>query len=604
MSSPPVAEIPKALRETDQWLVWRLETRNGKPTKVPYDAKTGRQASSTEPATWTTFTQAVAASSRYTGLGFVFTGDDPYFGVDIDDCIDEYGQIHGEARVVIDTLGTYAELSPSGTGVKIFGVGSKPDNRHCRKKNMPWGGEVEVYDFGRFFTVTGTKLHGLPAELTECEEALQGFYREWWPQTARTLRHDAIETVADLADDALLNKALASRQGQKLRALLDGRLDEHDGDASRADSALCTILAFWFQRDAARIDRVFRASGLYREKWDQMRGAQTYGDLTIAGACEICDEVYDPARETMTWAEVIKPAASAASSELRDDVAEAIAGRKRPVGWPFPLVHRMTRALQPATTTLLCGSPGASKSFLLLQCAQHWHDHGERPAVLMLEDTKAFHLRRVAAQRSHTPGFTDYEWLEKHPDDARLVMDEHGAYLDAFADVVETVPLHITPTVDIVAAWVEAKAATGHRIICVDPITLAASSSKPWLDDKELLSKLKKSAEKHGSRLVLVTHPRKNAEGKSVDDLSGGAALGRFAHTVLWLEYRENEAHFPCRDPKLGLTVQVKCNRILHVAKARNGRGQGRKIGFSFCPESLTFVENGVIVKNQQEDTA
>jgi len=90
------AAIPLALRERNQWVVWRYETRHEKRTKVPLDAKTGQHASVSEPATWTTFEKALAAfeaSETLSGISYVFCADDPFCGIDVDDCLDE------EARV-------------------------------------------------------------------------------------------------------------------------------------------------------------------------------------------------------------------------------------------------------------------------------------------------------------------------------------------------------------------------------------------------------------------------------------------------------------------------------------------------------------------------
>ncbi len=65
--------IPEVLRAYPQWVGWRYEARDGKRTKVPYDAKTGERASSTDPSTWSTYEQARAVKNHYDGLGFVFT---------------------------------------------------------------------------------------------------------------------------------------------------------------------------------------------------------------------------------------------------------------------------------------------------------------------------------------------------------------------------------------------------------------------------------------------------------------------------------------------------------------------------------------------------
>ena len=98
----------------------------------------------------------------------------------------------------------------------------------------------------------------------------------------------------DLNDRELLERAFRSASGEKLRALYHGDKSAHGDDTSRADSALCFHLAFWTGRDALRMDSLFRGSALMRPKWDEKRGAQTYGQLTIERAIARTSQTYAP----------------------------------------------------------------------------------------------------------------------------------------------------------------------------------------------------------------------------------------------------------------------------------------------------------------------
>jgi putative DNA primase/helicase len=158
MVNQPIAEnIPYQLTERPQWVCWRLEMRDGKPTKVPYTPGTERRASSTELMTWSTFEQALAAyevgEPPYDGIGFVFCNADPFVGIDLDDCCDpESGEVAPWAQHIIDRVQEgYVEISPSGEGVHIIVEGSVRDGG-MRK------GKVEMYGRGRFFTITGRSL--------------------------------------------------------------------------------------------------------------------------------------------------------------------------------------------------------------------------------------------------------------------------------------------------------------------------------------------------------------------------------------------------------------------------------------------------------------
>jgi putative DNA primase/helicase len=149
------AAIPVELRERAQWVVWKRERRAGKPTKVPYRAADARtKAAVDDPRTWGTFEQAIARVAEVQGIGYMFSADDPFCGVDLDACIDAHGELHAAAGEILAQLGGYQEPSPSGTGMHAIVAGKLAGDRH-RTGKTPWGGQFEVYDQGRFFTVTG-----------------------------------------------------------------------------------------------------------------------------------------------------------------------------------------------------------------------------------------------------------------------------------------------------------------------------------------------------------------------------------------------------------------------------------------------------------------
>ena len=148
----PLDNIPEELRRRIQFVVYRLEQRNDKTTKVPYLGAGVGRASSTDSETWCSFDEAVAAlrTGRYDGIGFVFSSGDPYAGIDLDDCRDsETGEVEEWAAKIIQELNGYTEVSPSGTGVHIIVRGKAPNKKR---------GRVEAYSERRFFTMTGQVL--------------------------------------------------------------------------------------------------------------------------------------------------------------------------------------------------------------------------------------------------------------------------------------------------------------------------------------------------------------------------------------------------------------------------------------------------------------
>ena len=121
--------IPEQLKARPQWVVWKAV--GDKPDKVPYSARSGRRASSTDLLTWGTFQEALEAyeNGEYAGLGFVFSSADPYTGIDLDNCVDENGEIAVWALEIVRYFDSYTELSATGTGLHVIVRGEKPNRR-------------------------------------------------------------------------------------------------------------------------------------------------------------------------------------------------------------------------------------------------------------------------------------------------------------------------------------------------------------------------------------------------------------------------------------------------------------------------------------------
>jgi len=187
-ASVPDFRVPDDLVELDQWVLWRYEKRNGKDTKVPYQVN-GRRADSTNPATWASFDAVIDKwrryPLRYAGIGFVFTKEDGLAGIDLDDALDDDGDIKAWARGVVERFSdTYMEVSPSGLGLKIWVRGSL-------QRNLPGvkvgDGQIEMYDHNRYFTVTGCVFRGAPLQIEDHASDLRVLHdrltteRKGWP---------------------------------------------------------------------------------------------------------------------------------------------------------------------------------------------------------------------------------------------------------------------------------------------------------------------------------------------------------------------------------------------------------------------------------------
>ena len=294
MTLPSAGSLPDALVSCPQWLCWREQDRDGKPTKVPVDPTSGGYASATDPSTWTDFEAAAtyAETGKAAGLGFVFTADDPFVGVDLDDCrVPETETTLNWADEIVEKLDSYTEISPSGTGYHVIVQGDLPGDRNRK-------GNVELYETARFFTVTGNHVEGTPTEIRDRQEALRAVYSEHVAPNEDTTGNEEESTPprdVDLEDEQLLSKARNAKNGEKFERLWNGNTAGYQSQ-SEADMALCSLLAFWTGGDAKRMDRLFRESGLMREKWDEVHfsDGSTYGEKTIERAIAGTSEFYDP----------------------------------------------------------------------------------------------------------------------------------------------------------------------------------------------------------------------------------------------------------------------------------------------------------------------
>jgi|GEM_PF-6189333 len=163
----PYKHVPNELKQLRQWVCWRYDSRGGdKPTKVPTTIG-GYDASSTNPRDWYSFEEVVVHAHEFDGIGFVFSKDDPYCGIDLDDCLEDGKAKHWAAPIAAKFAATYGEISPSGNGVKYI---CKATNPLSRGRKVTCGdGAIELYERGRFFTVTGNVVGGSAVEDLQAE---------------------------------------------------------------------------------------------------------------------------------------------------------------------------------------------------------------------------------------------------------------------------------------------------------------------------------------------------------------------------------------------------------------------------------------------------
>jgi putative DNA primase/helicase len=327
--------IPHELKDRPQWVAWILVERAGKKTKLPVNPKTGKSAKTDDPTTWGTFEQAVRAGKQLNGIGYVFSADDPYCGIDLDGHID---------HELIGWFASYAERSQSGTGAHIIVRATLGDGRKTDR--------YEAYDRLRYFVMTGDLLHAGP--IAESQDKLDQFIATVFPvePAGGTVDLSAFFSRKSATPDTL-ERIRASAQAAKFESLWAGNWSGYESQ-SQADAALLSILRFWTGGDKDEAFRLFAASGLCRDKWTKRSDyrERTWKAIDSGAVYEAPEPVISPrivTRNVSPWRAVTV-----------DRALEAIQGSVLE-----PLVAAMRSPMEP----LLPPEVGLVKALVLCGCA-------------------------------------------------------------------------------------------------------------------------------------------------------------------------------------------------------------------------------------------
>ena len=297
-SDDPYPSVPSELKALRQWVMWKAEGRNGKPTKIPKQV-TGINAKADTPVTWTDYSSVITAArtGKFDGIGFVFSPNDLYIGVDLDNCIRDR-KLLDWAKEVLDRFQAvaYIEVSPSGNGIKIWTRAKLPSGaKHKVYINPNTDEAIEAYDTGRYFTVTGRGKFAIGNGQASVDWLTAKYLKQDIPSTS-----PARPPVKDTRDTSEIKRLIEnSRQRAKFSALMQGNWEGQGyGSHSEADMGLISLLCFWTQ-DARQLDAIYRQSGLYRAKWDEKHRSDgaTYGEMTIEASLSQSRETYTPRKK-------------------------------------------------------------------------------------------------------------------------------------------------------------------------------------------------------------------------------------------------------------------------------------------------------------------
>jgi replicative DNA helicase len=281
---------------------------------------------------------------------------------------------------------------------------------------------------------------------------------------------------------------------------------------------------------------------------------------------------------------------------LANEIEDEIAGKRRAIRFPTWPILSTTQALLPGTLTILCGSPGVSKSFFSVEPLWRWAEGGEQVAALELESGANYHLRRIHAQMAGNGRLTQADWCKANADQVRALIADYADRLHALKPVVQSPNDNDRPTCDYLTNWIRARCIEGCRVLVIDPITMMETGERGFNDHQRFVSEAKSIIKRYGASLILVTHPKRGMPGNPIlpclENLPNSSAYERFSDTIFWLEYVEPSVETFV--DVTGISTDKQVNRYLHCLKVRLSKNPGR-IAFFFDATSLRHVECGVL---------
>lgn len=587
-----LAAIPDELKALPQWVCWKYVKRANapKPTKLPYNAITGDMAESDNPMTWATFAQAVDCweghGDTFAGIGFVFSELDPYCGIDLDDCLNEQGEPHPSASRALSLLASYSEISPSGRGVKIIVRATKPGDS-CKRTGIKWTpndtGAIEIYDRLRYFTITGNVVPDSVYTIEDRQQQVNEFYAKVFaPKPAAPAKPIKLRGKASPIERCrkYLGKCPDSISGQ--------------GGHDKFLRAACECMRFGLSDSETR-DLLY--------EWSQTKsGGEPWNEREIEHKIKSARDKVQAAGEIGSWIqddpperaqiEIIPPSKTGASAGVLDRIEAIASGRYASIDFPWPSITSLSQSLLPGTVTLVCGVPGAGKSFWLINAALHWVTMGVPFVIFMLEEDRTYHLQRALAVLEANGNLCDVKWIKAHVAEARAAWKRQEKTLDALGACIYDAPKNRMTLRDL-SEWHE-QIAPAHRVVVIDPITAASAGKDRYIEDGRFIERAKTVSLETQTSLMLITHPKMGRKKQAItlDDLAGGADFPRFTQTVIVIASHDAAEEVMCFTP-FGRGPQ-SANRMIQLPKTRNAKGQGSAVAFSFG-DDLVFNEIGLV---------
>lgn len=491
--------IPKELCSLNQWVLHRA--------KRPFQPN-GKPASTTDRSTWASFEGVLTEYDLiggFDGIGFAFSSDDDYCGIDFDHCVNpKTKEIEPWALKWLEQFSvSYIEYSLSGTGIHVITKAKLPGNG--RRK-----GQIEIYDQGRYFTITGNIYGGLKKQIQNQQDVVDELLKEISSKTSTNLNRDTPLQGNEITEDEIdliIKKAGEASNGEKFRKLLNGNFGDYPSQ-SEADSALCAILAFYANSNEIAIDQIFRKSKLYRSKWDR----PDYRTNTIKNAVAYFKE-----------------------SKIENDFQPLSPSQTEITSEPFPIIqiakveskkieYLIEDLWAMSSVGFISGRPGNFKTWVSLdfglsvatgtkalgyfQCKQG------KVIAFNAEDDPSTNTRQrlsaLAASKGVKLESADFHLLQVHS----LHIDEESV----IKRLETTIALH-KPTLVILDPFVGLHTKDEN----------SASDISPILENLRLLNR------KYNCSILLVCHDRKNTKGDREAQTRGTSAIHGWRDAAIYL---------------------------------------------------------------------
>jgi replicative DNA helicase len=517
LDRPSLNTIPTTLKELDQWVLWR--TIRG--TKVPFQ-RGGAPASSTNPETWASWDEITECEDESDGLGFVFLAGGGLVGIDLDGCRNpETGEVDQWAKEIVMKLGSYAEVSPSRSGIKIFCLGKSPFG--AGKKVLMAGTldagkqpALELYDRGRYFAVTGWRLGGLAKEPIECDLgwlAERHFNDNKTDSSTSDVRRrgDSHRVSEWYGNDAVLDRARAylsrvepaiSGQGghnQTFKAtcalVIGFGLDEQPAFQLLSEWNLgCTPP--WSERE---LQHKIRSAAKQEGERNYLRDAKPADWDTI-------DAAHEPDPFAIQHSNDLASRTTTLVDAARRQIEKMRSGEDLLFDLGIPALDKaIGGGVADGEFVVIAARPSHGKSMVAMQIAHHWTSRGEN-VLIISEEMSALALGKRALQFiSEAP---KHEW-KYNLDSVQAELDSYAANRGT-ATVVES-----CGTIRNVAAQIE-KAIKEQQIraVFVDYLQLLSGGSRQSSNERvsEVSSTLRKLATKHKIRIVALAQLNREVE--------------------------------------------------------------------------------------------